>query len=374
MTSTKKNLIFSGLIVLLATLLLLPFFRSNPSTPGVQAQYIQSMGYIEIPEDSPLRTRIQTGRAITSQISNSVDAPATVQANPSMRANIFPPSGGRVISLFVQMGQSVRAGQPLVELYSPEIAEIQTEYNSARSARLQAERELRRKQDLHEKGIAPLRELEEAQTEFEIADSEMNGVLQKLAIMGVDEEDIGKPLVIRSPINGRVIDLQVAVGEFIPEPEDPLMIIADLSEVWVTASIQEKDIRHITTGTRATARFPAYPNENFEGAVLFVGDILDEDTRTTRVRIAFSNSDWRLKPGMFASVTFHSELKEAFLLPSTAIMQRRDFNYVYVETETPFRFEIREVAVGGTHDGMVVIESGLDGTETIIVENAVLLP
>lgn len=369
----NRNIILGLVILLLLIVVLIPQFRREVPEEAAPAQYQRINGQVFIPETSPIRRSLIVDEVKVETVRREVSAPATVEANPSKRANIFPPAGGRIVQLFVNMGQSVRAGQALFEIYSPDIAEVQTEYISARSSLAQAERELRRKEDLHERGITPMRELEEARTDFEIAESEMQGVSLKLQILGITEDDVGKPLIVRSPINGRVVDLSVAPGEFIAEPEEPLMIIADLSSVWVTASIQEKDIRFIHTGADVTARFPAWPGDLYEGTVLFISDILDEDTRTTRVRIEFENEDRKLKPGMFANVRFHSEPAPAVVLPPQAVLQRRDFNYVYTEKE-PFTFEMRQVQTGELINDKLVILGGLTEGERVIVNNAVLLP
>ena len=369
----SRNIILGFVILLLIVVVILPQLRKVQLVEEAPPQYIRSNGYIFIPEESPLRQRITVGEAETATIRRQVSAPASVEAMPAKRANIFPPAGGRIVQLFVNMGQSVRAGQPLFEIYSPEMAEVQTEFISARSALAQAEREFRRREELHKRGIAPLRELEEAQTEFEIAQSEMEGAALKLRIMGMEEADIGKALVVRSPISGRVVDLAVAPGEFITEPEEPLMIIADLSTVWVTANIQEKDIRFVEPGADVMARFSAYPGEIWEGTVLFVSDILDQETRTTRVRIEFENQENKLKPGMFATVNFLSKPAPAMVLSPRAVLQRRDYSYVYIETE-PFTFEMRQVSIGELIDDQLVILDGLTEGERVITHNAVMLP
>ena len=370
----RNRIIIIGLAtMMLLAILLIPQLRRQIIGDEAVAQYVKLEGSIFIPETSPLRENIETGAALTNIIRTEVSAPATVAAKPSMRANILPPAGGRIVQLFINMGQNVRTGQALFEIFSPEIAEVQTEFISARSALLQAERELRRKEDLHKKGIAPLRELEEVSTEHEIAQSEMEGALLKLKIMGIDEDKIGKPLVVRSPINGRVVDLNVAPGEFIAEPEEPLMIIADLSKVWVTANNKEKDIRFVKPDSDVYASFAAYPGEEYEGKVLFVNDILDEDTRTTRVVIEFDNVDMKLKPGMFASVRLLSEPAPRIVIDQKAVLQRREYNYVYVQN-APFTFEKRKVITGDLIDGKIVILEGLAENEIVVNKNAVMLP
>lgn len=370
----RNRIIIIGLATaILLAVLVIPQLQHQIIRDETVPQYVKTNRYIFIPETSPLRENIGIGEVKTNIIRTDVSAPATVAAKPSMRANIFPPAGGRIVQLFINMGQNVRTGQALFEIFSPEIAEVQTEFISARSALLQAERELRRKEDLHKKGIAPLRELEEASTEYEIAQSEMEGALLKLKIMGIDEDEIGKPLMVRSPINGRVVNLNVAPGEFIAEPEEPLMIIADLSKVWVTANIQEKDIRFVKPDNDVYASFAAYPDEKYEGKVLFVSDILDEDTRTTRVVIEFDNVDRKLKPGMFASVRLLSEPAPHVVIDQKAVLQRKEYNYVYVQNE-PFTFEKRKVITGDLIEGKIVILEGLSENEIVVNKNAVMLP
>ncbi|TVQ20472.1 MAG: efflux RND transporter periplasmic adaptor subunit, partial [Bacteroidetes bacterium] len=363
-TTRNRNIILTIVIVLLLLVVIIPQLRHETREPEAPAQYVRVDGKVFLPETSPIRQSIQVGEVQVETVRREVSAPATVEANPSKRANIYPPAGGRIVDLFVSMGQSVRAGQPLFEIYSPDVAEVQTEFVSARSSMVQAERDLRRKEDLHERGITPLRELEEARTEYEIAESEMQGTRLKMQILGLEEDHVGKPLIIRSPINGRVVDLAVAPGEFISEPEEPLLIIADLSSVWVTARIQEKDIRFVNTGDDVTARFTAYPGDVYEGTVLFVSDILDEETRTTRVRVEFDNEDRKLKPGMFANVRFHSAPAPQVVLEPRAVLQRRDFSYVYVQTQ-PYTFEMREVTTGEMIDNKLVILEGLHEGEKV---------
>lgn len=372
-TTLFRNLAIIFFVVVLLLVVFIPRINRTEQGKLPEPHYQRINGMVFLPEGSPIREKILVENVGVETISMTISAPAKVEADPAKRANILPPTGGRVVRLFASMGQNISAGQPLFELYSPEIAEVQTGYLAASSALAQSERHLRRKEELHREGIAPLKEVEEARTEFEIARSEKEGALLKMRILGLPEEDLGKPLMVRSPIRGRLVDLAIAPGEFITEPDKPVMMVADLSDVWVTAGIQEKDIRFISTGTKVTSAFPAYPGLILSGEVLFVGDILDEDTRTTHVRIAFPNHDFKLKPGMFASVTFHTEPGPSIVLPPHAILQRRDYNYVYVE-KSPFTFEKRQIISGGMAGDKTVIVSGLNEGERVITHNAILLP
>jgi cobalt-zinc-cadmium efflux system membrane fusion protein len=373
-TQFKKRYIFLTItVIVLLAAIFIPKFQNRTVEPTQLPQFEHKNGEVFLPEHSSIRDRVEIEEVNSKTVARTISSPASVEANPSKRANIFPPFNGRIVRLFVNMGDPVRSGQSLFEIYSPEAAEVQTEFISAKSALAQAERELRRKEALHERGISSLRELEEAQTAYEIAQSEKEGITQKMNITGLSLTSPGGPLVVKSPINGRIVALDVASGEFINEAEEPLLIIADLSTVWVTASIQEKDLRFINKDLNVSIKFTAYPGETFEGKVLFVNDILDAETRTTRVRIEIDNPDFKIKPGMFANVNFHTSPEPAIVVPPGAVLQRRDFNYVYVET-APHTFEMRKVTTGETIDNQVIVLSGLTEGEKVIVKNAVLLP
>lgn len=128
-----------------------------------------------------------------------------------------------------------------------------------------------------------------------------------------------------------MIDVAVASGEFKNDPNAVLMTIADLSVVWLTASVQEKDVGRVRVGDEASAVFSAYPSQTFSGKVFFVADLLDLDTRTIKVRVAFDNADGRLKPGMFATVRFASSSIPRVVVPTSALVLRGDESYAYVQ-------------------------------------------
>ena len=115
---------------------------------------------------------------------------------------------------------------------------------------------------------------------------------------------LGQPLRVFSPLSGQVVEMASAHGEYRNDVTAPLMTVADLSTVWLTASVQEKDLRFLAKGQEINASFAAYPGEKITGTILFIGDLVDPDIRVTKVRIAFANPQHRLKPGMFATVNF----------------------------------------------------------------------
>ena len=125
----------------------------------------------------------------------------------------------------------------------------------------------------------------------------------------------------------------------------PLMTVADLSDIWVTANVQEKDIHYVHRGDPAVATFAAYSTESFQGKVLFVADVLDPDTRTAKVRIAYPNKDGRLRPAMFANVILKTWDTKELTVPTTALVMSGDRTTVFVQVAAN-TYEQRSVVPG----------------------------
>ncbi|WP_394822950.1 efflux RND transporter periplasmic adaptor subunit [Pendulispora albinea] len=330
-------------------------------------------GKVVVPEGSPLRQRIEVQPVALQAVERHIVAPSTVEAEPTRLAKIAPPLTGRIVKLFVRFGDAIKAGAPLFTIDSPDLVAAQSDYLKAMSAIAQAERNVARQKDLVDHGIGAQRELEQAQTDRDTAKSELDRCATRLRLLGVDPGNVAGPLTVRSPIAGRVIELSTAPGQYQNDPAAILMIVADLSNVWVTANIQEKDIRRVHQGDDAVATFNAYPGESFGGKVLFVGDLLDPETRTIKVRIAFDNPDSRLKPGMFATVSFHGQAVRELTVPVASVVIVGDKSHVFFETG-PWEFERRPVEVGDQVGDRFIVTKGLEVGQRIVTSNAVLLP
>jgi cobalt-zinc-cadmium efflux system membrane fusion protein len=326
-----------------------------------------------VPEGSPLRQRLTVQTVNDEALRSELEAPATVEAEPTRMAKIAPPLAGRVVKLFVNFGDTVKQGQRLFTLDSPDLVGAQSDYLKAKSALAQADRNLARQKDLRDHGIGAERDLEQAQTDRDTATSELERTQGRLQLLRVGPGGVGGPLTVISPIAGRVIDLSTAPGQYQNDPAAVLMIVADLSVVWLTANVQEKDIRRVHVDDEADAEFVAYPDEKFKGKVLFVGDLLDPDTRTIKVRVSFENRDFRLKPGMFATVKFQGETTQKLLVPADAVVLGGEKSRVFVEV-APWTFQKRDVEVGEQIGQRLVIKKGLAAGTRIVTTNAVLLP
>ena len=356
---------------LAACFLVLGCGQAKQSAPSPE-MYERQGNLVVIPPGSPLRARIKVEPATEELIQSQLLAPASVEGDPARLARISPPLSGRVEKLLVHLGDRVEKGQPLLTLNAPDLAQAQADFVKAQSGLAQAEKTYARQKDLNEHGIGAQRELEQAETDRTVAKSELGRSRKRLEQLGVTVDGPVGPLVVRSPITGRVVDLAVTGGEFKNDPNAVLMTVADLSTVWLTASVQEKDVRRVKVGDEATAVFSAYPDEHFSGKVFFVADLLDLDTRSVKVRVAMDNPDGRFKPGMFATVRFVGTSTPRVVVPTTALVQRGDETFAFVEVKD-WAFEPRRVTTGQQQGPMTVITEGLDAGTAVVTSEAMVL-
>ncbi|MDX2089572.1 MAG: efflux RND transporter periplasmic adaptor subunit [Kofleriaceae bacterium] len=344
-----------------------------PPEDQVAAEPLVRQGtQLVVPDGSPLRSRLRIAALEARDVRRAIEAPARVEADPARIARITPPLPGRVVQLLVRFGDPVTVNQPLLTMDSPELVSAQTDLLNARSRLAQAARDQARMEDLARQGIAPRADLEEAQTNHDIARADVERSVQRLRLLGMNAAQVGRALTLRAPIAGRVVEYHVAAGEFHSDLSQSLMTIADLSQVWIVVDVPEKDIARVHQGMHASAELAAYPGEQFAGEVLFVGELLDPETRSLPVRIRFENPDGRLHPGMFGRVTFEETARPEIIVPQSAIVLMGDASYVFVET-APWSFERRRVVPGDPVQNETTITDGLRAGERIVIANAVLL-
>ncbi len=331
-------------------------------------------GSIVIPDGSPLRSGLVFDTTRTTAVSELLVATAAVESDPAHTVRVLPPFTGRVVALHVRLGDAVRAGQPLVTLDAPDFTSAEADYDHAVTAFRQARNALDRQRDLARYGIAAQRDVEQAETDYAQAEGDLRRAAAHLMLLGIDTGRAltEQALVLRSPIAGRVTDVSVGVGEFHNDPTVPVMTIADLATVYLTANVPEKDVHAIQAGEHATAVLSAYPADTLRGTVMMVGDVVDTATRMTKARVLVSNPSGRLKPGMYGTITFAAHPRPTIIVPATSLLHVGDSTYVFVETK-PWTLERRPVVVGAVDSGRVVVREGLTSGERIVARQVVLL-
>jgi cobalt-zinc-cadmium efflux system membrane fusion protein len=329
---------------------------------------------IVVPEGSPLRGKLTIDTVALQQVERTLQLPAMVESEPARTVKVLPPVAGRLLDLKVQLGDRVERGQELAVIDSSDLAQAYADEDKARSAVKMTKQTLDRARGLEKYSAGSVKDRQQAENDHAQAQAELERTQSRLRAIGVlaDLKEEGRKLSLKAPVSGSVIDLQVARGAHLNDPTAAIMTIANLDEIWVTANVPEKDTALVAQGQTVKVVFTAYPDEVFKGRVLFVSDILDPDTRRTKVRIAFQNPDMRLKPNMFASATFVTPKQTVRVVPATAVVLRNETDQVFVEV-APWTFEARSVDVDFQQRDQIVVAHGLEAGQRVVVKGVVLL-
>jgi cobalt-zinc-cadmium efflux system membrane fusion protein len=372
MNTTTRNALGASCALALACSALAGCAKPTAAAmPPVQSMHLDD-GSIAVDRMSPLRQRLQIAAVQEQEIATQTDAPGSIEAMPEKLVKITPPLAGRITRLQRALGDSVRAGDPLFTLDSAELSAAYADDSKAKSALLQARQELERQKTLFEAEIAARKEYEAAQAAFAQAGSDAQASADKLAQYGAGARGSRRDYVLRSPIAGTVIAMEGAQGGYWNDINAPVMTVADLSTVWLSANVAERDLAQVAVGQKTRITVDAWPGKAFEGKVAYVGAVLDPETRTVKVRVAIDNRAGTFKPGMFAHAGFAGASRRALLVPAAAVLQSGPSTRVMVE-RSPLVFTPRTVEVGASHGEQVEILAGLKAGERIVVKEGVLL-
>src|SRR6516164_9688630 len=344
------------------------------ASPWGGSQLVREGQQIIVPDGSPLRGKLTIDAVALREVQRNLVLPAVVEADPARLVKVLPPVAGRITQLKVQLGEEVDKGQPLLVLDSPDLGTAYADYERAKANLTLAIKNRDRLRDLVRTSAVAIRELQQAETDAINAEAERQRAEARLKQIGVDPEapTPSRTVTISAPVSGSIIDLTVAPGSYWNDPTAALMTVADLSTIWVTANVPEKDTARVAKGQPVEIVFSAYPGEVFKGEVLFVSNVLDPDTRRTKVRINLENLEARFKPGMFANVTFFAPKQAIPMIPTAALFLKEDASQVFVEV-APWTFEARRVDVGFQQGDEASIRTGLSAGDRVVTRGGVLL-
>ena len=330
-----------------------------PVFEGGEAAEPAAANQIAISTDKVQKLGVRTAKASRKAISKTVRAAGRIEPDERRVYAISPKFEGYVERLFVNAtGQAVAKGQPLFEVYSPELVSAQREYaiaaqgvQSLKGAGSEAQEGM---QQLAESSLMRLKN-------WDISEEQVRA----LAKSGTAR----RTMTFRSPVAGIVTEKKAIQGmRFMPG--DSLYQVADLSTVWVLADVFEQDIGLVKTGASAKVMINAYPGKEFSGKVTYVYPTLNAATRTAQARVELANPEQLLKPGMFASVEVAVAARsEVVTVPVSAVIDSGTRQIVLVQVKEG-RFEPREVRLGARSDDAVeVLEGVREGEDVVVAAN-----
>jgi len=330
---------------------------------------------------------VKTAAAARRRLESPLPLTGEIKFDERRVAHLAPSTESLVRTVRVSLGQRVQAGEALVELESVALGEAQSLYLEARGALDLARRSAERSEALRAEQIASEKEWLVARQERDAAEIRARAAREKLVRLGLSQAEVeGLPargvaagrgaLVLRAPAAGLVLEMHAVPGELV-RPDQAIITVGDLSDLWLWADLYEDQLGRVVTGSRGALRagvsVKAYPGEVFPGTVDLVGPTMDERTRTVKVRIGVRNPDAKLRAGMFAAVALYLPGdEEALAVPRQAVLSDGGRDFVFVHHHGDY-FIRRPVVTGRRSVDWVEVKRGLSGGETLATAGAFLL-
>lgn len=380
----RRNVVASTLVALSSTLALALLFlsacgrgeqpaHSDAATPP---QHVSKSAASSHP-------RVETGLVALGSGAQDLSLAGKVAYGEDRYSRVSSPLQGRVVEVRAHLGDRVKAGNILLVVDSPDIAQAYSEYVKEDSELHYATRAFDLAKDLYENKALPLKDLKQAENELVKARAEFRRAKERLLSLRVSAEELNKPLdkqkitsrfEMKSPLTGIVVERNVTPGQSIGgDSGQVLFTVADLDMLQVVADVYERDLALVKEGQFAKVKVEAYPDMDFPATVASIGDVVDPTSRTIKLRAWVKNDDHKLKPEMFARLNLQvGESTPLLSIPREAVVEVDGKQFVFV-VEGENTYVKREVKVAPiSTDHMRVLE-GLASGQRIVTKGAVLI-
>ncbi len=323
---------------------------------------------------------IETVTVKQTQLKNQLDAMGKVLEHPYRKAIVSYAFPARISEIHGRIGDWVKPGDKLVTLQSEEVGIAKSEFYKSNSDFDLAKVNYERQKRLFDRGVGAQKDFLEAETDYKVAEANLNAAEKKLHVLGFSEDavriiaethQINPVITLYAPIQGKIIRNNAVMGAMIDQ-ETEILTVMDPTILCSDAEIYEKDIARIKEGQEVDLRVPAYPGEKFNAKICYISDVLNEETRTITVRSEVENDRYKLKPGMFANIQiFTTGTRDALMIPSGAILEIKGEKIIFTREGDTFRSKI--IQAGVSLNGNTEVLSGLRAGEEIVVRGNIQL-
>ena len=369
--------------------------RSEAPAPAAEEGHEEDLppGIVEIPEAAQQNAGVTLVDVRPTTLPVRLELTGVVAPEGSRIAEVRPLARGLITKVSVQLGDRVRAGQPLLTYDNIQLGERLGEYFEARAGLRQAETDVVVKQRAVERAEALITQqaisqqvLELRRAEFRNAQAAVEGEkatmdrideqVHRFGLTDKDLEGLGPDTpeanhraatlaTIRAPFDGVITAYDVAVGEIV-EPERALVTIANLDTVWVLADVYEKDLARVPSVAEVDVKVDAYPDRTFKGTLSYVSDVIDPKSRSAKVRSIVRNGEGLLRLDMFARISIPTKgQQEALAVPVDAVQQIDGQAAVFVR-ESATRFRRQNVQLGLQAGNLIEVKAGLTAGDRIV--------
>lgn len=315
--------------------------------------------------------RTKFAKAAWQQVTGSLRLFGKVTADNSRQAQVFPVVGGNVAKVSVELGDYVKQGQVLAVIRSSEVAEYEKQRLDAINDVAIAEKNLQVANDLYAGKLTSEKDKVLAEKELQKAKASLQRINEIFRIYSIGA---GAAYNVVAPISGFVIDKNITQNmQLRSDKGESMFSIAQIDEVWVMANVNESDISRITQGMEAEISTISYPGKIFKGKVDRIFNVLDDNTKTMKVRITIQNQDLLLKPEMSAIISLKMREPDSMVaIPSSAVIFDKSKYWVMVYKDRS-DIETRQVQVYSENGDTTYVRSGLSAGESVISKNQMLI-
>ncbi|MGJ0428163.1 efflux RND transporter periplasmic adaptor subunit [Methylobacter sp.] len=359
-------------LLLIAALLAACSETSDNSQPKPQVSKVP--GQVFLATDSPKKSYIKISTLGLSRPPILEPLAGKITYNESITSRISSPVAGRVITNPIALGTWVQTGTTLLELNSPEVASAVSDYDKAQAELTLARHTFNRQKELYAGKVISRKELEQAEDGLIEARSEIERTRNRLKNLHLSPEQNDGRFALRAPVSGVVVERNVTPGQEVrPDLDKPLFVVSDIKSLTVIMDVFEINLAKIKKGQKLSVEVPAYPGEHFPATVQYIGQVLNETTRSVQVRCELANPDGRLLPGMYATITVESEPDaRAIVVPLTAVFTEDEADFVFVALDEN-HYQQRPVKLGLRLKDRAVISQGLQAGDKLVTEGALVL-
>ena len=348
---------------------------------GTDAAKAADPSLFTVPQDQLSHLRIVPVRRTSWVV--SVRTTGTVDWDADHTTQAITQVNGPISRILVDTGSRVAAGDPLLYVSSPDVANAISAYRKARNREVLTKRVMDRQKELLDLGAIAAKDYESSQSDYNDSTTDVQNSLQALKIFGITGQEIDQAeqqgaairteLAVRSPISGVVVQKMVSPGMLIQAGATVCFMISDVSTVWVQGHVFDRDLPTVRVGDTVEETNPSFDG-NFRGTVEYIGSFVDPATRTTPVRIVTQNPKGLLKKDMFVDAEIRTNSRNNIMVVPVSAVLRDDKNepMVYVQVE-PGKFAQRPVTIGTQQDGLVAIAGGLTERDNVVSDGSVFI-
>ncbi len=375
----------SGAVVLIAVVMLASFLAACGASKSRESDASESEaaqpGLFTVPREQLAQLRIVPVKTTTWSI--AIHATGTVDWDADHTTQAITQVNGPISRILVDTGARVKAGDPLLYVSSPDVANAISTYKKARNREELAKRAIKRSQELLDHGAIAQKDFESAQADFNDAATDVQNSLQALKIFGVTSQEIDQAqrqnasispeLAVHAPITGMVVQKLVSPGQLIQAGTTICFMLSDVSTVWVQGHVFDRDLPAVRLGDTVEETNPSF-SQKFHGVLSYIGAMVDPATRTTPVRIITRNPGDLLKKDMFVEAVIHTRTQKNVLAVPVSALLRNEQNepFVYVEAASG-KFAQRMVTIGAQQNDEQEILGGLKEGENVVSQGSVFL-